>query len=71
MRDEQGVQTFAPCSNTANPSLTIDGFKMMFNRKPAWLSGRFGWTPFQNPALHLHQPLGASLKDNSTINLIQ
>ena len=30
--------TFSPCLTTANPSLTDDGFKMMFNKKPAWLS---------------------------------
>jgi hypothetical protein len=61
-----GVPAFSPCSTTANPSLADVGFKNMFNKKPAWLCGRFGWEPFQNPALHLHQPLPPSVKRQTT-----
>ncbi len=28
--------------------------KICLIKKPAWLSGRFGWSQFQNPALHSH-----------------
>jgi hypothetical protein len=33
----RGIPAFLPCSTTANPYLTDDGYKMMFNKKPAWL----------------------------------
>jgi len=33
----RGIPAFSLLSTTANPSLTDDGFKMMFSEKPAWL----------------------------------
>jgi hypothetical protein len=35
----RGFPAFSPCSTTANPSLTDDDLKIMFNKKPAWLCG--------------------------------
>jgi len=32
-----GIPAFSHCWTTANPSLTDDGFKMLFNKKTAWL----------------------------------
>jgi len=32
----RGFSAFSSCSPTANQSLTDVGFKMMFNKKPAW-----------------------------------
>mgnify|MGYP004701493439 CR=1 FL=1 len=45
----RGVSAFTPCSNTANPSLTDDGFKMMFNKKPAWLRAGLKGNRFKIP----------------------
>jgi hypothetical protein len=58
----RGVPAFSLCSTTANPSLTDDGFKMMFNKKAGLAPCRFERKPFQNPALHLHKPLTANFK---------
>lgn len=33
----RGVPTFAPCSTTANPSLTDYRLKIIFSSTPAWL----------------------------------
>jgi hypothetical protein len=45
----RGVPTFAPCSTTANPALTDDGLKMMFNKKPAWLRADLEVNGFKIP----------------------
>ncbi|KOH47127.1 hypothetical protein NC99_00620 [Sunxiuqinia dokdonensis] len=42
-------QRFSPCSTTANPSLTVDGYKKMFSKKPAWLSGSLTVKYFKVP----------------------
>lgn len=44
-----GVPAFSLCSTTANPSLTDDGIKMMFNKKPDWLSGNLTMNRFKFP----------------------
>jgi hypothetical protein len=49
MRAGVGIPAFSPCSTTANPSLTDDGFKMMFNKKPAWLRAGLKENPFKIP----------------------
>ena len=45
----RGVPAFSQCSTTANPSLTDDGFKMMFNKKPAWLRANLTGNRFKFP----------------------
>ena len=45
----RGFPAFSPCSTTANPSLTDDGAKMMFNKKPAWLRAGLKGNRFKNP----------------------
>jgi len=45
----RGVPGFPLCSTTANPSLTDVGFKMMFNKKPAWLSAVLTGNRFNVP----------------------
>jgi hypothetical protein len=45
----RGVPAFSLCSTTANPSLTDDGFKMMFNKKPAWLRAGLKGNRFKIP----------------------
>ena len=45
----RGFPAFPPCSTTANPSLTDDGFKMMFNKKPAWLRAGLKGNRFKIP----------------------
>ena len=46
---ERGIPAFSPCSSTANPSLTDDGFKIMFNKKSAWLRAGLKGNRFKIP----------------------
>ena len=62
---------FSLCSTTANPSLTDDGLKMMFNIKAGLAPCGLDRKPFQNPALHLHQPLCGILKKPQTKPIAQ
>lgn len=45
----RGKPAFLHCSTTANPSLTDDGSKMMFNKKPAWLRANLTGKRFKIP----------------------
>ena len=45
----RGKPAFSPCSTTANPSLTDDGFKKKFSKKPAWLRGSLTGNRFKIP----------------------
>jgi len=45
----RGFPAFSPCSTTANPSLTDNGFKMMFNKKPVWLRAGLTGNRFKVP----------------------
>ena len=44
-----GVSAFSPCSTTANPALTDDGLKIIFNKKPVWLRAGLTGTRFKIP----------------------
>ena len=52
-----GVPAVVPCSSTANPSLTDDGFKMMINKKPALLRAGLKGNRFKIPHSTYTQPL--------------
>jgi hypothetical protein len=58
----RGIPAFLPCSTTANPSLTDDVFKMMFNKKPAWLCVGLKENRFKIPHSTCTKPLCNSLK---------
>jgi hypothetical protein len=45
----RGIPAFSPSSTTANPALTVDGFKMMFNKKPVWLRADLKGNRFKIP----------------------
>jgi hypothetical protein len=45
----RGIPAVLPCSTTANQSLADDGFKMMFNKKPAWLRADLTGNRFNIP----------------------
>jgi hypothetical protein len=45
----RGIPAFLTFSTTANPSLTDDGFKMKFNKKPAWLRAGLKGNRFKIP----------------------
>jgi len=49
MRAGAGFPAFAPCSTTANPSLTDYGFKIKFGSTPAWLRATLKSCRFKAP----------------------
>jgi hypothetical protein len=53
----RGIPAFSHCSTTANPSLSDDGFKKMFNKKPAWLRADLKGNQFKFPHSTCTKPL--------------
>jgi hypothetical protein len=45
----RGISAFAPCSTTANPSLTDDGLKKKYSGTPAWLRAGLKENRFKIP----------------------
>ena len=66
---ELGVLMFSPCSTTANPSLTDDGFKIKFNSTPAWLLATMTGNRFKAPHSTCTKPLVVSWETVTTTKL--